>query len=358
MQFPDPISAEELAYLACQPGIDCRLVLGNNDWQLRNGPFQESDFTELPTENWTLLVQAIDLLVNEFKHLRDLFNFLPNWRFDDVMASYAAPGGGVGPHFDFYDVFLVQGSGQRRWKLGEKQSASATISTESGLQLLGDFQASNEYLVSAGDVLYIPPQYAHWGEALSASFCYSVGFRAPSAADMLEGFSDALIDRADPALRFMDTAFSVPSDRNEISPSDLKLAHKLLLDQFKNSESFYKWFGAHMTQPKYPDLFAVLDTTPEISALRNQIETGKQEYRLNSISRVAYFPLESQQSCVICIDGRVYSLPYSHYETVLEICTPSYSFNEIICSNTWDERIVNLVLDLIAEGSVVPGESD
>ena len=176
LKFDDPLSAEELAGLACEEEIESRLVLGERDWTLRHGPFQESDFTSLAENNWSLLVQSVDIYINAFKELQNLFTFIPKWRLEDVMVSFAVPGGGVGPHFDYYDVFLVQGSGQRRWRIGKKCQSNAKLQNNSGLALLNSFNTQQEIILSAGDVLYIPPQFAHWGEAISDSFCYSIGF--------------------------------------------------------------------------------------------------------------------------------------------------------------------------------------
>ncbi|NKB31763.1 MAG: hypothetical protein GKR91_01530 [Pseudomonadales bacterium] len=140
IEFQDPLSADELAGLACEEGIESRLVRGEANWQLQQGPIPESELTQLPPSSWALLVQSVDLLFSEFKALKDLFQFIPSWRLEDVMASFAAPGGGVGPHFDYYDVFLIQGAGQRRWRLGKKCDSSTPVSTESGLLLLKDFE--------------------------------------------------------------------------------------------------------------------------------------------------------------------------------------------------------------------------
>ncbi|WP_279293382.1 cupin domain-containing protein, partial [Pseudomonas aeruginosa] len=119
--FESPLSADELAGLSLEESVESRIVLehGKTPWEMRRGPFQEEDYQHLPEQDWTLLVQAVDQFVPEVAQLLEQFRFLPSWRIDDVMISYAAPGGGVGPHFDNYDVFLLQGHGRRRWKVGQ-----------------------------------------------------------------------------------------------------------------------------------------------------------------------------------------------------------------------------------------------
>jgi 50S ribosomal protein L16 3-hydroxylase len=197
--FTDPLSPEELAGLACEDGVESRLVFTRGGkYRMTQSPFQESDFTSLPRKNWTLLVQAVDHYVPQVKALLQCVNFLPSWRVDDVMISYAAPGGGVGPHFDYYDVFLVQGQGRRTWRLGQRCNVDDTLLTASGLKLLREFHTSAEYSLEPGDVLYVPPGLAHWGIAENDSLCYSLGFRAPAVSDMLLDFTDQLADTLPP----------------------------------------------------------------------------------------------------------------------------------------------------------------
>src|SRR5690606_1072476 len=186
----DPLSPEELAGLACESFVESRLVSrSNDDWRMRNGPFRERDFLKLPERDWTLLVQAVDQWLPEVRKLLRHVDFLPSWRVDDVMISYATPGGGVGPHFDYYDVFLVQGLGSRVWKLGQWCTAADELRSESGLKLLRHFETRAEYTLHPGDVLYVPPGLAHWGTSIDNSLCYSLGFRAPSVAELLMDYS-------------------------------------------------------------------------------------------------------------------------------------------------------------------------
>jgi len=353
VQFTDPLSPEELAGLACEEGVESRLVQGNEDWRLRHGPFQEADFTELSASCWTLLIHGVDLYINEFRELRDLFKFIPNWRLDDVMASYAAPAGGVGPHFDYYDVFLVQGSGQRRWQLGKRHDPAEPVQSESGLMLLADFEPEEEYVLNPGDVLYIPPQYGHWGTAVTESFCYSVGFRAPSTAEMLEGFSDALIARSDPARRFTNLASKEPPKLYEIGIQDLKAAFSLMQQEMADFANFSKWFGAYMTQPKYPELFPGVEELPNADALRGAIEQNEVELLRNPASRMAYTLAGDEQTMYFFVDGRVYKLSSAFAELIIKLCEPSFSFSELFSSGDLPEAIQDLVLDMLAEGSLL-----
>ena len=259
--FSDPITPEELAGLACEEFIESRLVreAEKDDWQLRNGPFAESDFTQLPDSDWTLLVQAVDQWVEEVADLKPLFDFLPSWRIDDIMISFAARAGSVGPHYDYYDVFLLQGLGERNWKLGERCDSNAGLVAGTELSLLQNFATTSEFTLSAGDALYIPPRFAHWGTASSDSLCYSIGFRAPSMAEMIEGFSEFIIRDQDPAERYEDDGVDGIMHSAEIKPESLDASFTRLTARLAQKEKFRAWFGCYVSQPKYPELIQPLD---------------------------------------------------------------------------------------------------
>ena len=156
----NPLDPDELAGLACEAQIESRLVVGGEGkWAVEHGPFGEVRFAKLGMEPWTLLVQAVDHHIPEVAALLAPFRFIPNWRIDDVMVSYATDGGGVGPHYDQYDVFLIQGPGQRRWRVGQHCNANSALLPHEDLRLLADFEATDEYLLEPGDILYIPPRH-------------------------------------------------------------------------------------------------------------------------------------------------------------------------------------------------------
>lgn len=253
--FVDPVTPEELAGLACEADVDARLVFTKGkSWQLKSSPFTERDFTSLPKRNWTLLVQAVDQWVPEVRALLGTVPFLPSWRVDDIMISYATPNGGVGPHFDYYDVFLVQGRGSRIWKTGQRCTTADELRTDSGLKLLKQFDTGQEWQLHSGDVLYVPPGVAHWGTSIDNSLCYSIGFRAPSASDMVLGFSDEIAECLSADLRFNDPARKLPLSTGEITQADLKQAKALLQQVMQDDAALARWFGAQMTQPRYPDM--------------------------------------------------------------------------------------------------------
>jgi 50S ribosomal protein L16 3-hydroxylase len=263
--FIDPISPEELAGLACEEDVDARLVFTRKDtWKLKTGPFNETDFTALPSRNWTLLVQATDQWVPEIKAMLDSVSFIPNWRIDDVMVSYATPNGGVGPHFDYYDVFLVQGQGSRIWKTGQRCTTKDVNRTSSGLKLLAEFHTEQEWLLQPGDVLYVPPGVAHWGVSRDNSLCYSLGFRAPSLSEMIIDYSDACSDRLPEDQRYTDPGLKPAVRKGEMDNTSLQTMQRMLQAALNDKQEMHLWFGRHMTQAKHPDVFYSPDSLPNL----------------------------------------------------------------------------------------------
>src|SRR3990170_7562789 len=183
----NPLAPDELAGLACESDVESRLVTQLPDtWELEHGPLSGTRFAQLGKQPWTLLVQAVDHHVPAVAALLEPFRFIPNWRIDDVMVSYAVEGGGVGPHFDQYDVFLVQGLGRRRWQLGRLCDHATELLPHDDLRLLASFEPTDEWILEPGDILYVPPRVAHNGIAVSDDcMTYSIGFRAPSRRELI-----------------------------------------------------------------------------------------------------------------------------------------------------------------------------
>jgi 50S ribosomal protein L16 3-hydroxylase len=184
--FRDPVTPEDLAGLACREDVESRLVMergGAKPWQVTFGPQRAASLRRLPSSHWSLLVQGVDRWVPGVAALLDSFRFIPDWRVDDVMVSFAPRGGGVGPHTDSYDVFLLQGKGRRRWRIDTR--AAEDFKPGLDLRILKSFRPEREWVLEPGDMLYLPPGVAHEGVALEDCLTYSVGFRAPSGAELL-----------------------------------------------------------------------------------------------------------------------------------------------------------------------------
>ena len=188
-----PISRAGLFALAARDDVQARLVVRDGaDWRLEHGPFARRALPALKRPGWTLLVQGVDRLDDAAHRLLEQFRFVPDARLDDLMISYASDGGGVGPHFDRYDVFLLQARGKRRWRIGHQRDL--TLEPGRPLKILANFAVEQEFVLDAGDMLYLPPNWAHAGDAIGECITCSIGFRAP---DMLEISRELLMRLAD-----------------------------------------------------------------------------------------------------------------------------------------------------------------
>jgi len=190
--FEDPITADELAGLAMEEQIESRLVSQKDgQWQAQHGPFE--DYDHLGESHWSLLIQGVDHWDENVDALLTQFRFLPNWRIDDVMVSFATPGGGVGPHVDNYDVFIIQGSGKRHWQVGSNEELKEVIADQALLHVEA-FEPIIDVELNPGDILYIPPGFPHQGIAIEPSMSFSVGYRTCAKSHLFSGLADYLID--------------------------------------------------------------------------------------------------------------------------------------------------------------------
>ena len=282
IDFEPPIDGDELAGLALEAEVESRLIVGS-DWQMEQGPFVESRFANLPPSNWSLLVQAVDLWVPEVAELLQHFSFLPAWRIDDIMVSYAEDGGGVGPHFDYYDVFLLQGSGRRKWQIGQHCDGNSPMADNANLKILADFTATDEWILEPGDMLYIPPKVAHWGTAVGDCTTFSIGFRAPAATEMLDDLATELLSRGPASTFLTDPPLWPELTGDSISPAYIAQIKSLLLETLNDDQLLAEWFAQYMTEPKYPMLVdetgerrtaSIQTSKPDGSAVISHYENG------------------------------------------------------------------------------------
>ena len=259
----DPLSPDELAGLACEDGIESRIVRergGARPWEVIWGPHPESQFASLPERGWTLLVQELNRHVPEAALLLERFSFIPNVRVDDVMVSYAAPGGSVGPHLDSYDVFLVQGLGERRWRYATRPTKGerARFRKNLDLRILERFEPDEDEVLRAGDMLYLPPGFAHHGIAKTPCLTYSVGFRAPGIGEMWKSFAAhaaaareaASIDAAGvsgPAL-LADPPLTPAVNPGAIPPALLARVRDAIRGMDATNDAIDRWFASFATR--------------------------------------------------------------------------------------------------------------
>ncbi|MET0893357.1 MAG: cupin domain-containing protein [Pseudoxanthomonas sp.] len=252
--FPDfvsPIEPEDLAGLACEEMALSRIVShdrARDAWTLRTGPFTEEEFPGMPDHDWTLLVQDVDKWDVDVRTILQRFDFLPRWRIDDVMVSFAATGGSVGAHVDQYDVFLLQAQGQRRWQIDAGSNPPLDFRDDVELKLLRQFNPSHEWVLEPGDMLYLPPGVPHHGVALNPCLTLSVGMRAPSSAELVSDYLDNLIAEADESMRYHDPDLVPPKDPNEIDAAAMARAIEALNTlRLNDPDKLGDWFGRFIT---------------------------------------------------------------------------------------------------------------
>lgn len=215
---------------------------------LRHGPFPEEMFPGMPHHDWTLLVQDVDKWDADVGALLERFDFLPRWRIDDVMVSFAAPGGSVGAHVDQYDVFLLQAQGRRRWQIDDRADPPVHFRLDAELKLLQRFEPTHDWVLGPGDMLYLPPGVPHHGVAEDACLTFSVGMRAPAAAELLGDFVDTLASEADESLRFADPDLEPAKDAFEIDAAAMeRVVEALNLLRMNDPERLGEWFGRFIT---------------------------------------------------------------------------------------------------------------
>jgi len=252
--FESPVSPEELAGLALEECVASRLILergGEHPWELRLAPHEKDTFESLPESHWTLLVHEVDQWIPGVGRLLDGFRFLPNWRFDDVMVSYAAPDGNVGAHLDHYDVFLLQGQGRRRWFIEDKPRPRGEESIpDLDVRMLSRFDPDREWVLEPGDMLYLPPRIPHLGVAVDACLTYSIGFRAPHQKELASAFGADLTERGDSGLRYTDPGLEPTCEPGRIDGATLARIRALLDDIDRGDDALAEWFGKFATEPK------------------------------------------------------------------------------------------------------------
>lgn len=241
--FESVISPEELAGLACEEDVHCRLVLqGDNaaDWTLRYGPFAEQDFLDLPPSHYSLLVSECEKWMPELNDLLARFRFIPDWRIDDLMISYAPAGGSVGPHVDQYDVFLLQAMGTRRWQYRDTPSTDDALIPGLDLAILQDFHPQQDELLHPGDILYLPPGIAHHGVATEPCMTYSIGFRAPDAVQTLESFVLESDQQAHLAERYRDGELELDRHHAEFTDREIERFRELAMRMLDRSPGLWR----------------------------------------------------------------------------------------------------------------------
>jgi len=246
------LTPDELAGLACEDGVNSRIVFERHSlgpWHVEHGPFNDDDFSSLPEHDWTLLVTDVEKHVPEARQFIDRFRFIPDWRTDDLMISYAPEGGSVGPHTDAYDVFLIQVHGQRRWMINPEYDDTCLEGPE--LSILKHFTAARAWILDPGDMLYLPPNVAHHGIAVNECMTCSVGFRAPSYRSVVSEYAESIAAGIDQSLRYEDPDLQCQQHPAEITNGALTRIRSMVAKNLRvEDDSFVRWFGRYCSESR------------------------------------------------------------------------------------------------------------
>lgn len=268
--FEDLISPNDLAGLAMEDAVESRLVYQQDgQWQAENGPFES--YKRFGKTGWTLVVQAVNHYSPEVAELVKPFAFIPKWRLDDVMISYATPGGGVGPHIDLYDVFICQGSGRRHWRVGDK-GEHKQFAAHAALLHTEPFEAIIDVELLPGDILYIPPGFPHDGVTLEESMSYSVGFRAKSGCDMLSGLADYVIDKELGKTLLADPKRPIAHHQGQMDASDFILIRANLQSLLDDDSLMADFAGSYFSKTKCALDLQPLDEPLEVADVLDMLQ--------------------------------------------------------------------------------------
>lgn len=313
--FRSPLRPEELAGLALEESVESRLILeegGDYPWELRYGPFGERAFQKLPASKWTLLVQEVDRLVPDVGALLDRFRFVPDWRIDDVMVSYAPDGGGVGAHIDNYDVFLLQGMGKRRWQINNTPVVEERLVPDLDVSILAEFEADEEWILEPGDMLYLPPRIAHFGVAVGDCMTYSVGFRAPSDLELVSGFVASLDAGGQSERRYSDPELEPSSTPGQIDSGTRAKMREAIRQSLADDDAIDRWIGQYVTESRRGYYPPMPDEEVTAEQVREALEYGAIVSRVPGV-RMAYFEA-SDRITQFFVAGESYQFDSEHVE--------------------------------------------
>ncbi|RZG85735.1 cupin domain-containing protein [Acinetobacter venetianus] len=283
------LEPEDVQELALEEDVTARLIRQKNknpnEWHVKSSPLTKGDFQKLPNL-WTLLVQAVDHYSFDISELWKKFPFIPQWRRDDIMVSYAPKGGSVGKHFDFYDVFLVQGHGHRRWQLGQMCDESTQFIPDQPLKLLPEMDIQFDEVLAPGDLLYVPPGLSHYGVAEDDCLTFSFGFRMPNLSEMIDQVSDKFAENTLLKNPLADIARQQTAHLGEINEVEFSYLKTQLLDYLTQAPEFDAAIMAYMSESSYPNNIPEPEEV-EASDLSEIIGTGY-ELILEPASRLLY----------------------------------------------------------------------
>ncbi len=339
--FQGLLNPQQLMDMACNEDAQSRLVENNRGiWDLQQGPFEAETFSGLSKSKWTLLVQGVNHNIPEAAELLKYFNFIPHSRLDDLMVSYAPKNGGVGPHFDSYDVFLLQGHGHRRWQISSQKDR--TLIEGAPLRILKNFKAEHDWILEPGDMLYLPPHWAHNGIAEDDCMTYSIGFRTPSYQELGEQFLVYLQDHLCVDGMYADPDLKPQEHPSEISNDMLRQVEKAIKQVTWNNADIANFLGCYLSEPKSHIFFAPPEKPLSIKRFQQMIE--KDGIALD---------FKTQMLChqdTVFINGELHNVDFDSYQTLLELADE----RKLKPATPFQTSVLDLLYQWYTEGYLVP----
>ncbi len=304
--FKTLLTPDELAGLACDEDVNSRIIIeqgGEHPWQAIHGPMDEMVFARMPETHWTLVVNDLEKTVPELARLTDRFRFIPEWYLDDLMSSYAAPHGTVGPHFDLYDVFILQGSGRRRWQISTQPVAEDNVIPDIAIRLQKDFTAEQEWILEPGDMMYLPAGVSHHGVSLDESMSYSIGFKATSHEALVNDFIAHITSKLPVHKTFHLPAGGLSGQPNEITPDAIEEVRRIFTQYLDpQNPELECWFGSFVSDSKVDYLNECEQPAENLQALL-ELSMENPPLMRHPASRFAFIDKEGG-SCQLFIDGQ------------------------------------------------------
>lgn len=329
------IDEDHLAGLSMEEDVKSRIVRKGekqSDWTCDHGPFEEKDFAKLGEKDWSLLVQNIDQYHDETAELLKYFNFTPRWLLDDIMASFSPKGGTVGAHTDSYHVFLVQGKGERRWKIANKAIKYENYIEDISLKILKNSFEGEDITVTEGDVIYIPPRFAHQGVSLKPSLTYSVGFLGPSLSEMLTEFGHYIEEHHPDIPRYLGQNLTESAVPFQVAPNHMDDLKSFMTDIF-DQDYFTKWLTHYFSAP--------LQTYDEAYDDVTDIIAGNIMLIKNPAVKIMFTPLKAPQKYCIAAGELSFELDFSDLFLVNTMAQETPFSAEIFANHT--ELLQNLL---------------